>query len=376
MKFRELIAESKTVLKENAEARIQHLEDMVIWNGSAGARRALDTLESIEQNPGSVTVKWDGSPAVIFGRDERGDFILTDKAGFGAKGYDGKTKSAQALMNMLASRGKEAPDEKRKAFIQNMGQAFSVFESAVPADFRGFMWGDLLYYTRPEIDDGDYVFQPQMVTYRVRADSNIGKRISQSTAGVVIHMKIDLDGDKQRADANELNEGALLVMPPVTVQQPPKIDKSIFAQAEALLKRSGAGIDKLVDKNTLSTLKISDFRNILYTYMNFKTKTRKLDNLAGEFVDWLTGSKVSGAKQTRIKEHISTDPAAFKDMFDMITAIMQAKNDVITQLDNQSADVEAYTNGERGGEGYVVGTGDAKLVNRSGFSAANLNKPK
>ena len=55
---------------------------------------------------------------------------------------------------------------------------------------------------------------------------------------------------------------------------------------------------------------------------------------------------------------------------------MQTKNDVIRQLDSQSADVEAYTNGERGGEGYVIGTGDAKLVNRSGFSAANLNKTK
>jgi len=55
---------------------------------------------------------------------------------------------------------------------------------------------------------------------------------------------------------------------------------------------------------------------------------------------------------------------------------MKAKNDVIQQLDSQDADVEAYTDGERGGEGYVIGNGDAKLVNRSGFSAANLNKVK
>jgi len=224
MKFRELITENKKPLLENAEARIHHLEDKVLWGGSAGARQALDTLENIQGNPKAITVKWDGSPAVIFGRDERGEFIMTDKSGFGAKGYDGKAKTPQALQNMLLNRGKEAPDDSRKAFAASMAQAFTVFESAVPDNFRGFMWGDLLYYTRPQVDDGDFVFKPQMVVYRVKADSDIGKRIAGSTAGVVIHMKIDLDGNKSRADASELNEGALLVMPPVTAQQPPKID--------------------------------------------------------------------------------------------------------------------------------------------------------
>ena len=49
------------------------------------------------------TIKWDGKPAVIFGRNERGEFILTDKSGFLAKGYDGMAKSPQdieRIMNM------------------------------------------------------------------------------------------------------------------------------------------------------------------------------------------------------------------------------------------------------------------------------------
>ena len=376
MKFRELITENKKPLLENAEARIHHLEDKVLWGGSAGARQALDTLENIQGNPKAITVKWDGSPAVIFGRDERGEFIMTDKSGFGAKGYDGKVKTPQALQNMLLNRGKEAPDDSRKAFAASMAQAFTVFESAVPDNFRGFMWGDLLYYTRPQVDDGDFVFKPQMVVYRVKADSDIGKRIASSTAGVVIHMKLDLDGNKSRADASELNEGTLLVMPPVTAQQPPKIDQKIFTTAESLLQKHGNGIDKLLNAEMVKQLKISDFSKILYSYINHKTKTRSLDNLSGEFIDWLSGSKVTGVKQDRIRQHIETDPAAFKGMFDLITAIMQTKNDVIQQLDNQDADVEAYTDGQRGGEGYVIGNGDAKLVNRSGFSAANLNKVK
>lgn len=376
MKFRELITETKKPLYERAEARIQHLEDMVLFGGSKGARKALDTLEQMESNPKSITVKWDGSPAVIFGRDARGEFVLTDKAGFSAKKYDGMTKSPQGLINMLSNRGDGNPDEKRQAFIQNMGNVFKVFESAVPDNFRGFMWGDLLYYTTPKVDEGDFVFQPQMVTYRVKTDSEIGKRIARSTAGVVVHYMLGLDGSREMADAKMLNEGALLVMPPVTVQQPPQIDKSIFAKAESALAKNGSNIDKILNPSTLEALKLKDLSDIFYAYINFKTRTRSLDNLANEFVDWLSGSKVSGVKQERIKQHIGSEAVAFQGMWEIVTNIMQAKNDVIKQLDNQDADVEAYTNGERGGEGYVIGKGDAKLVNRSGFSAANLNKPK
>jgi len=62
-------------------ARIQHAEDLVFWEGSAGAVRALESLKKLETGGHkNVTIKWDGSPAVIFGRDEEGNFILTDKS--------------------------------------------------------------------------------------------------------------------------------------------------------------------------------------------------------------------------------------------------------------------------------------------------------
>lgn len=376
MRFRELITEAKQPLMEKASARIQHLEDMVIFGGSAGAKQAIATLQQIEKNPKAITVKWDGSPAVIFGRDASGEFILTDKAGFGAVKYDGKVKSAQALMNMLANRGDGNPDEKRQAFIQSMGNVWKVFESAVPENFRGFMWGDLLYYTTPQVKDGDFIFQPQMVTYRVKTDSDIGKRIARSTAGVVVHMKIDLEGNKQRANAAELNEGALLVMPPVSPVTPPKIDDSSLKAVANLVNAHGKDIDTMLDKSTLSAMKMTNFDDILYSYVNHKTKTRSLDNLSGEFIDWVMGSKLSNPMKQKVQDHVANNAVAFKNMFAIFTGIMQAKNDAIAQLDGQDADVEAYTNGERGGEGYVIGNGDAKLVNRSGFSAANLSKPK
>ena len=71
----------------NEGARIDHAEDIVFWEGSRGAIRALESLKSLEQGKHTdVTLKWDGSPAIMFGRDESGEFVLTDKSGFGAKG--------------------------------------------------------------------------------------------------------------------------------------------------------------------------------------------------------------------------------------------------------------------------------------------------
>ena len=75
------------------DARIHHLEDFVLWNGSQGASQALDALSNINKNLKSVTIKWDGAVGVIFGRNPNGEFIFTDKAGFVAKGYD--TRSCQ-----------------------------------------------------------------------------------------------------------------------------------------------------------------------------------------------------------------------------------------------------------------------------------------
>ena len=63
-------------------------------------------------------------------------------------------------------------------------------------------------------------------------------------------------------------------------------------------------------------------------------------------------------------------------LFKVVMSLMQVKNDIIKQLDNADTDVQAFTNGERGGEGYVVGQGDSKLVNRSDFTAANMNKER
>jgi hypothetical protein len=109
-------------------ARIQHVEDLILWDASQGAKKAIATLHQVEQQPNTVTIKWDGSPAVIFGRNEKGEFILTDKSGFSAKGYDGKVTSADALSSMLMNRGTAAADVNRKEFAGKMANIWPKVE--------------------------------------------------------------------------------------------------------------------------------------------------------------------------------------------------------------------------------------------------------
>ena len=371
----ELSEGTKSSLRES-DARIQHVEDFAIWHGSKGVAKSIETLKNLEKSPENVTVKWDGSPAVIFGRNENGEFVLTDKSGFGAKGYDGKVTSKNDMASMFLRRGKEAPDANRKAFVKQMTNIWDIYEAATPVNFRGYVHGDLLYFTKPGFEDGHFVFTPNTVTYRVRGNSDIGKQISKSQSGVVLHAKIELDGTKSKVDTSELNSGNLLIMPPVTLTKGPRVQADDLDKVASIANSSANKIDMLLDDNFLKSNKLSSFKNALYTYVNNMTKARKLDNLTGDWSKWIATAKMSEQMKDRMNNHVNNNAEGMKALFTVIMGIMKVKNDIIAQLDASDADVEAYTNGQRGGEGYVIGQGDSKLVNRSGFSAANMTKER
>jgi hypothetical protein len=98
-----------------------------------------------------------------------------------------------------------------------------------------------------------------------------------------------------------------------------------------------------------------------------------LDNLGRDFLKWLSNSKVSKPKQERLIKYIKENVNTFSAIWDTVNGIMKVKDNIISQLDTQDSDVVATINGQPGGEGYVLSdpTGDMKLVNRRGFSAAN-----
>jgi hypothetical protein len=110
--------------------------------------------------------------------------------------------------------------------------------------------------------------------------------------------------------------------------------------------------------------------------MNNLAKTRSVNSIGSKhFVKWLTsdGSKVSSAKQGRLVEYLKQHQKGLDAIFAFIRSIGPIKDNIIAQLDANPADIEATTAGQKGGEGYVIGK-DVKLVNRAGFTAANMEK--
>jgi len=378
MRFYEFKITDKPILNEGA--RIDHAEDVVFWEGSKGAARTIESLKSLEQGGHKdVTIKWDGSPAIIFGRDSSGDFILTDKSGFSATGYDGKAKTAKDIEQMFLGRKERKgiePDDRYKSFAANMRSIFDEYEKAVPKDFVGYFKGDLLYYNRPPIENDQFVFKPQMVTYRVGVNTALGKKIAKSTTGVVVHMMMDENGQDSPLPPNYLDifEGdSVLVFPSITVEKPAKVNNDAIQSLQQVVAKNAAAMDKFLNTQTLTDLKMKNVPDILYNYMNQKVDTGLKNINSDDFVRWLAGSSISKAKQTRLVDYIAKNKSGLDAIWEVVNGIMQVKNDIISQFDSHDAEVSATIGDQPGGEGYVLAhpEGSIKLVNRAGFTAAN-----
>ena len=355
------------------ESRIQHAEDLIFWEGSKGAVRAIQQLEQLSKSTQSLTIKWDGSPAVVFGRNPNGEFIFTDKAGFVAKSYDGRATNPDDLKGAIMARGKDPAKKKAQAqYASKMASVFNTVSEAVPENFQGYFVGDMLYFDTPKKAGKQFVFKPNVVEYRVDAGSELGQKIGQSKVGVVIHHTMTEDGKILPIKDLGMIQGSVLAIPPTTVNKKEFIQVKGLDQLKSLLSNSGAEIDKLLDKNKLAQMKLEDLSNILYTYTNSKVDTG-LNRLGEDFVTWLQNSAVSNPKKVKITEYVKNNMKAFSKLWIMVGGIMKVKDSIIKQLDTAQGDVIATINGKPGGEGYVLGSpeGNIKLVNRSGFTKDN-----
>lgn len=356
---------------------LQHAEDMIIVNGSRGALEALSQLASMADSVDDVTVKWDGSPAIYFGRNEQGQFVLTDAAGYAAKGYNGKVTTAKDLEQMFLGRGKQDPTkaDDRKQFAGRMASLWPRFELMVEPSFRGYIKGDLLYSTQPTKDNtGDYVFTPNTVTYSIPSDSTIGQRITKSTAGVVVHSYEGLDGASTpiKGPIKGIKaQGPVMVQGPVVINHLPSIDTTKIDNIKRYVTQHAQAIDSLLNDTQLAAEKMSDLKATLYTFVNQQVDTGNLRDLNKRFDAWLSTSKVSAPKKAKFAEYRQSHADAFEAVFSTLEQIMAVKDDIIDQLD-QNAEVKASVGGKRGGEGYVKGT--TKLVPRLHFTQANRAK--
>lgn len=353
---------------------IEHLEDLVFRKGSRGAEEALAIIQHAAESPQKTTsVKWDGKPAVVFGRKPAtGEFVLTDGSGFEAKGYDGLATSPAMMAQIQSRRGGE-----RSGLVKIYSDLWPQLESAVPANFRGYVKGDLLYYPdKPwEEQSGNLVFTPNTVTYRIPAKSSLGKRIANSSTGVAVHtMYADQGEAKQPLSRVAFNEvpGLLLIEPiygksvsgaatPLSQQQ-----TQLIKQIKQILSSKGAAIDTLFNPAELRAMQITDLASLCIDYINSRIKTGgSFDNLLAGFGQWLQ-QRVTPRKFANIVEYLKSPQSNTEGMaaaFTVFLLLHNLKLDMLRNLDIQ----------DPGHEGWVMATpaGYAKAVNRFDFTARN-----
>jgi len=348
---------------------IEHLEDLVFRRGTQGIRDALAIVQHSTQQPSTVTAKWDGKPAVIFGRKPAtGEFVLTDGSGFEAKGYDGLATSPRMMAQIQSTRSGD-----RTELIQIYATLFPMLEAALPPNFRGYVKGDLLYMQTPPVIAGNYVFRPNTVEYKIPAKSTLGQRIGNSTVGIAIHsMYADAGDERQPLSGVRFNEvpGLLLEKPasPRQLQSETTAEK----QLKQLIKTDGKNIDTLFNPAELRSHKITDLAKLCVDYINTKVGTPlNKQTLLPEFGEWLQ-TRVTPQKFRNIVEYLNSPTSNTPALAAAFTAFILLHDLKMHLL--QQADTE-----HPGQEGWVMATpvGYAKAVNRfdpNAFAAQNRQR--
>jgi len=161
---------------------LEHLEDDILNQGSAGGKNAIAFLKELGKmltEPTSnvrITTKWDGAPAVIFGKDPvSGQFFVGTKGVFAKLP---KTCFSDADVDAyysgdLAKKLKTCLKLLPKLGVNNVVQ------------------GDLLFTDDKQARTikGKKVisFQPNTITYAVPAGTPLGDKVAKAKLGIVLH---------------------------------------------------------------------------------------------------------------------------------------------------------------------------------------------
>ena len=348
MRLREIFREAEAP-KQLGRA-FNHLEDLVFFHGTEGTIEALSHIKDFATKEGasSIRMKWDGNPQIYWGRDKKGGPLIL--AGHNGWSRGAVTDSPEAVKDFIANKSgsPKTPEEQeaRNKFAQEFASLYSLFDSATPKDFVGFMYADGLFLQRPELDDeGVYNFCPNnksQTCYHVRASSELGKRIKGAQVMIVGHAFFPEFGmsdasQKPVSDFSQFNSNPnLIVLGPIYNTKPVNIDTAMIDKVETYAQQHGQQIDQFL----AGAAGLSDLKDILYRYVNQTAKIKQLDSVGPQHFDnWLSTSKVSPPKQEKIKNLTAANPKALEAIFTLVRKIQSMKDLVIDQIEGEQGDI-------------------------------------
>lgn len=353
-----------------------HLEDLVFFYGSAGTLEALEHLKDFatEQGSSSIRMKWDGNPQIYWGRAEKGGPLVLAGHNAWARGVAATSPEEVEDFIVNQSGSPKTPEEQaaRQQFGAKFASLYNMFDAATPTNFVGYVYADGLFLDPPREENGVYTFCPNpksQTCYHVRADSELGKKISQAKVMVVGHAYFPEFGmpDAQQEPMQDFsqfdNNPEVVVLGPVYNTKPVEVNTQAIDTVEAFVRQHASQID-----NFLQPVQgLSDLKDIIYRYVNQTAKAKQLDSLSDKhFFEWLQTSKVSRNKQTKISEINDQNGGALAAIFELVKMIQRMKDQVIDQLEGEQGDIWD-TNGEgrvRYADPDTKQFGNVKLVPR------------
>jgi len=360
-------------LQEAITGRTPHPED-AIFISSTAALQQIQSLKGVIANPANLTIKWDGYPAIIFGRMPDGKLGMADKYMFDRGVLVTSPEEWQQYDAQKASGGL------RGTLYDAAAALWPGLNAAVEGS--GYYWADLMYAGQLTPQKGSYVFKPNLVEYHVDVNSPLGKIIGSSVGGVVVHQFFqDIGATPVQWNGKGLKNvpGGVAIISPTagnkfTLKTPVQLERAAIAAVE----KYGKAVDEL-----LSTLPQTT-RDKIKTYFNKRITGQTNQDLH----DWLqtqisakqynvlvgpdfTGTMFQQSKNGEIVESVGY--AGLKAIWNSIYAY---KQNLAKQLAAQVTGIEEFVNGQPAGEGFIFPTssGLVKIVDRQVFSAANFAK--
>ena len=395
MDFSEFITEQKNT-------HMTHIEDKVLYGGVNGTRQAIMALRELRDmlggvHNGSVSVKWDGAPAVFAGTDPTdGKFFVAKKGIFNKnpKVYKTDADIDADTSGDLASKLKMS-----LKYFSTLG-------------IKGVIQGDLLFTNdlkKSTIAGKKYItFHPNTIIYAVEADSMEAKAIRKAKIGVVWHTSYTgssfesmrasygVDVSKFKRNANVWSQDAMLrdltKVATMSKKDTDEVNGYLSNAGKIFNKISGSTLRELEGNQVLArtietynntfvrqgTVIINTKRHTegLIRYINKKFQkeidTRKTDR----------GKKAQIDKRDELLKFFSTrNKASLIQMFELQKMIVLAKLKLINNL-NKLAKLDTFVktrNGYKvtGAEGFVaidkLGGDAVKIVDRMEFSYNNFS---
>jgi hypothetical protein len=364
------------ILKEG-KGHLDHPEDLVFLGGSQGIRRAIQSIEQTVKNPGTITIKWDGYPALIFGRNQDGKFTIMDKHMFNKK--DDVARNLFSINDWIRyeqARG----DKQRTSLIEIVKSIWPGLEKSFPRNHVGYYWGDLLFSTPLQNQNGLYKFRanPNGIAYTVEVNSDVGKFLTGKNAGIVVHQYIPVSGvstDEAVAlngTIGELKNAADVAIVPASMPITPKlaVPSGLLQRAKAMLAKYGTVIDDLMNYPPQSK---NAFEQLFTTYINRKIVSGDLQNIVQDFYNYFNQRPMTDVMRTKLTQYLNSKKGAVKAAFATWVSLYNLKNSVVKQLDRaaSASPVKGYLqDGTQTQEGFV--SNGLKFVNRMGFARQNL----